>query len=67
MKNYELTLKNGIKHLISENVDKNGELRSPIGLWIWSLKQYTPQVLSYGRLSVLSTEILAIEEIEGEQ
>lgn len=53
---YRITTKSGHVYIIEH--DKN-----PVGLWIWSLKQYTPQILSFGDTSIIATEIAAIEAV----
>lgn len=49
---------------IFENVRCLDSTKSVIGLWIWSRKQVIDQVLSFDGLSILSSDIAAIEGIE---
>lgn len=55
MKRYIIMLKNG-RHFQVERE------KSPVGLWIWSLQQFEPKVLTFDGIAVLNTDISAIEE-----
>lgn len=56
---YVLTLKSGVIMHVT-----HGE-KGPIGLWVWSINQASPKVLTFDNgLAVLSTEIACIQPLE---
>ncbi len=57
---YLVTMKTGQQ--IKIEAEKN-----LIGLWIWSKRQYSPQVLSFGNIALDSSEISTIEKITFEE
>lgn len=50
----DIILKNGIEF---NSINPTETSRNPIGLWQWSVKQNSEQVLTFKELSILSSEI----------
>jgi hypothetical protein len=56
-------LKSG--HVI-EDVEITDNTKSAIGLWVWSTKQNTDQLLTFKGITIRSSEIAAIEDHNNE-
>lgn len=56
MKKYVIMMKNGTTFRVERE-------KSPVGLWMWSLNQFEPKVLTFDGIAVLNTEIAGIEEV----
>jgi hypothetical protein len=57
---YVVTLKDGS----SKTITSRDDTRSAIGLWSWSVGQSTDQVIHFNEISILSSEITSMSEIQ---
>lgn len=58
---YEITLQNG-KTMIVESLDKT---KNPVGLWIYCLRQATPQIINFADgHAVRADEIVSMKPIQ---
>ena len=53
-------MKNGREYTIDKD-----DAQSPIGLWVWAINSDVPKVINFDGVSLLSSEIQSIEDING--